>query len=264
MSACIHALLCSWTRLDKPALQQQHVHDAGATLQAAVGRAAPTHRARACACAQPAPPHPRRGATHGKQGDLETPHLWTAAAGGLSLLHMGRGTGFHRCLAFCALQATSALDATSEAQVQSALDRAMKETTRSCLVIAHRCGVAAPLKRHARCPSSQQQQCCPDRTMQISVANSKSAYPGGSATRQPVTTAHEPAEAPPPTVRCCRLVTVRNAHDILVMDKGQIVEQGSHDSLVAQGGIYAKMVARQTGGGLASNIDVRPAACWRR
>jgi ABC-type multidrug transport system fused ATPase/permease subunit len=62
------------------------------------------------------------------------------------------------------------------------------------------------------------------------------------------------------TTRSClviahRLVTVRNAHDILVMDRGQIVEQGSHDSLVAQGGIYAKMVARQTGGGLASNID---------
>jgi hypothetical protein len=56
-------------------------------------------------------------------------------------------------------------------------------------------------------------------------------------------------------------VTVRNAHDILVMDRGQIVEQGSHDSLVAQGGIYAKMVARQTGGGLASNIDVRFAPC---
>jgi ABC-type multidrug transport system fused ATPase/permease subunit len=68
-------------------------------------------------------------------------------------------------------------------------------------------------------------------------------------------------------LKCCpavlsrRLVTVRNAHEILVMDKGQIVEQGSHDSLVAQGGIYAKMVARQTGGGLASNIDVRPASC---
>ena len=54
---------------------------------------------------------------------------------------------------------------------------------------------------------------------------------------------------------------MRNAHDILVMDRGQIVEQGDHDSLVAKGGIYAKMVARQTGGGLASNIDVRPASC---
>jgi ABC-type transport system involved in Fe-S cluster assembly fused permease/ATPase subunit len=43
------------------------------------------------------------------------------------------------------LQATSALDATSEAQVQSALDRAMKETTRSCLVIAHRCPETALL-----------------------------------------------------------------------------------------------------------------------
>lgn len=36
------------------------------------------------------------------------------------------------------LQATSALDATSEAQVQSALDRAMLQNNRSCLVIAHR------------------------------------------------------------------------------------------------------------------------------
>lgn len=50
---------------------------------------------------------------------------------------------------------------------------------------------------------------------------------------------------------------MRNADEILVMDRGQIVEQGSHDALVATGGIYAKMVARQTGGGLASNIDVR-------
>ena len=36
-------------------------------------------------------------------------------------------------------EATSALDAQSEAQVQAALDRAMKQTSRSCLVIAHRC-----------------------------------------------------------------------------------------------------------------------------
>lgn len=56
---------------------------------------------------------------------------------------------------------------------------------------------------------------------------------------------------------CYRLVTVRNAHDIMVMDQGQIVEQGNHNSLVAAGGIYAKMVARQTGGGLVSSIDVR-------
>jgi ABC-type multidrug transport system fused ATPase/permease subunit len=52
-----------------------------------------------------------------------------------------------------------------------------------------------------------------------------------------------------------RLVTVRNADEILVMDKGQIVEQGDHDSLVARGGIYAKLVARQSGGGLASSVS---------
>lgn len=48
---------------------------------------------------------------------------------------------------------------------------------------------------------------------------------------------------------------MRNADDILVMDKGQIVEQGNHDSLVAKGGIYAKLVARQSGGGLAQSVE---------
>lgn len=37
------------------------------------------------------------------------------------------------------LQATSALDAQSESLVQEALDRAMKQSSRSCIVIAHRC-----------------------------------------------------------------------------------------------------------------------------
>ena len=41
-----------------------------------------------------------------------------------------------------------------------------------------------------------------------------------------------------------RLSTVRQADQIFVMDKGQVVEIGSHDSLIAQGGIYAALAAQ--------------------
>lgn len=86
-------------------------------------------------------------------------------------------------------EATSALDAQSESLVQSALDRAMKQSSRSCIVIAH------------------------------------------------------------------RLVTVRNADEILVMEKGKLVERGNHRSLVKAGGYYANLVSKQTAGALGSDTD---------
>ncbi len=44
-----------------------------------------------------------------------------------------------------------------------------------------------------------------------------------------------------------RLSTVRHAHQIHVLEKGKIVESGTHDALVARGGIYAALWRLQTG-----------------
>jgi ATP-binding cassette, subfamily B, bacterial HlyB/CyaB len=44
-----------------------------------------------------------------------------------------------------------------------------------------------------------------------------------------------------------RLSAVRQANAIVVMDQGRIVEGGSHDQLLQQGGIYAKLWAMQSG-----------------
>ena len=44
-----------------------------------------------------------------------------------------------------------------------------------------------------------------------------------------------------------RLSTVRNANLILVMNHGEVVEQGSHDELLARGGLYYQLYEAQTG-----------------
>ncbi len=41
-----------------------------------------------------------------------------------------------------------------------------------------------------------------------------------------------------------RLSTVRDADQIVVLDKGQVAERGTHDELLDRGGIYAALVAR--------------------
>mgnify|MGYP003585372463 CR=1 FL=1 len=43
-----------------------------------------------------------------------------------------------------------------------------------------------------------------------------------------------------------RLSTIQKADTIVVLQKGEIAEQGTHDELLAKNGIYAKLVAMQS------------------
>ena len=42
-----------------------------------------------------------------------------------------------------------------------------------------------------------------------------------------------------------RISTVRHADQILVLDGGRIVERGTHDALIAHGGLYAELHEKQ-------------------
>jgi len=43
-----------------------------------------------------------------------------------------------------------------------------------------------------------------------------------------------------------RLSTIQKADSIVVMQKGKIVEQGTHDELIALNGMYNKLVTMQS------------------
>jgi len=42
-----------------------------------------------------------------------------------------------------------------------------------------------------------------------------------------------------------RLATVQKADVIWVLDRGRLIEQGTHAQLIAQGGLYASLAALQ-------------------
>jgi ATP-binding cassette subfamily B multidrug efflux pump len=57
-----------------------------------------------------------------------------------------------------------------------------------------------------------------------------------------------------------RLSTLTEMDRLVVLDKGRIIETGSHHDLVAKGGIYADLWNRQSGGFLADHAEDAEAA----
>lgn len=45
-----------------------------------------------------------------------------------------------------------------------------------------------------------------------------------------------------------RLSTIAQMDRIVVMDEGRIIEDGTHEDLLAKGGLYAQLWSRQSGG----------------
>jgi ATP-binding cassette, subfamily B, multidrug efflux pump len=59
-----------------------------------------------------------------------------------------------------------------------------------------------------------------------------------------------------------RLSTIAAMDRLIVLDRGRIVEEGDHRSLLARGGLYARLWAHQSGGflGEEADDDATPAA----
>jgi ATP-binding cassette subfamily B multidrug efflux pump len=57
-----------------------------------------------------------------------------------------------------------------------------------------------------------------------------------------------------------RLSTIAAMDRLIVMDRGRIVEQGTHRELLARGGIYARLWEHQSGGFLGEEVDEEEAA----
>lgn len=54
-----------------------------------------------------------------------------------------------------------------------------------------------------------------------------------------------------------RLATVKNCDEIIVMDKGEIVEKGTHDELVHKKGRYYKLWEMQQGNFVIHNEETK-------
>jgi ATP-binding cassette subfamily B multidrug efflux pump len=52
-----------------------------------------------------------------------------------------------------------------------------------------------------------------------------------------------------------RLSTIAALDRLIVVDKGRIIQEGTHEALLRDGGLYAELWARQSGGFLAADLE---------
>ena len=52
-----------------------------------------------------------------------------------------------------------------------------------------------------------------------------------------------------------RLSTIAKLDRLIVVDKGKIIEEGTHEALIARGGLYSELWARQSGGFIAADAE---------
>jgi ATP-binding cassette subfamily B multidrug efflux pump len=56
-----------------------------------------------------------------------------------------------------------------------------------------------------------------------------------------------------------RLSTIARMDRLVVLDRGRIVESGTHAELIGAGGLYARLWARQTGGFIDAGAEAEAA-----
>jgi ATP-binding cassette subfamily B multidrug efflux pump len=61
-----------------------------------------------------------------------------------------------------------------------------------------------------------------------------------------------------------RLSTIAALDRLIVMDRGRIVEEGDHATLLARGGLYSRLWAHQSGGFLGETDEDEPVAGYAR
>ena len=62
--------------------------------------------------------------------------------------------------------------------------------------------------------------------------------------------------ARPTIVIAHRLSTVRDADTIVALNEGRVIESGTHDELLARGGLYAQLVVHQLAGAASRTAAV--------